>query len=166
MRILTLVLFLFVLNANLFAHPFYVSILEVNVNNKSKTLECALKIFTDDLESTLQAMYNSVPLHISTQNETNYTDSLLIAYLKTHVVIQQQKKLEFKYIGREGDLDAQWIYFEFPLNNTKSNFEITWSSLIDFFPSQKNILYFELNGARKTHIFDSNTKSATFKLIQ
>lgn len=163
MRILGLILILLFFQANVGAHPFYVSILELNVNAKSKTLECALKIFTDDLESTLQTTYNSAPLHISTQKELKITDSLLIAYLKTHIVIQQQKNLELNFLGREGDLDAQWIYFEFPLNSMKSDFQFMWTSLLALFPTQKNILYYELNGERKTLIFDTKNSTETLK---
>ncbi len=35
-------------------HPFYVSVIEINHNTKDATAEISIRIFTQDLETTLQ----------------------------------------------------------------------------------------------------------------
>jgi len=36
------------------AHPFFVSVIDVNHNGKEKSLEVSVRIFTDDLETVLK----------------------------------------------------------------------------------------------------------------
>ncbi len=153
-----LLLFLFAISAN--AHPFYVSILEIHYNQTENTLECALKLFTDDLENAISDYEGTPMMNLGTSTEPDDADKRVWNYVNAHVQLNNH---QLHYVGREGDVDAQWIYFEIPLQKN-SDAVFTWSTLIHILPSQKNILQLHMNDSQQTFIFDRRKTKHTLSL--
>jgi len=76
-RLALIFLFFF---SSLQAHEYYVSICDIEFNSESNTLEITLKLFTDDLENTLQQ--GKSRLYLGEDGESATADSLLESYLK------------------------------------------------------------------------------------
>ncbi len=141
------------------AHPFYLSVLEVHHNTSENTLECALKIFTDDLENAISDHSGKPLLNLGTSIEPDDADERIWDYIIAHINMQNH---QLHYVGREGDLDAQWIYFEIPLTN-QATATLSWSSLIHVLPSQKNILQLHTQNSQQTFIFDRRKTKHTLQ---
>lgn len=138
-------------------HPFYVSILEVNPNPSSGRLECALKIFTDDLELAIKEEVGATGLNLGSAREKSGAGEVVNNYIRTHFSVADQKRpLDINFMGREGDADAQWIYFEviFPADRLPDEVTIKWTSLLDLLPGQKNLLHLYPAPNTRTFIFD------------
>lgn len=138
-------------------HQFYVSILEVNPNPSSGRLECALKIFTDDLELAIKEEEGASGLNLGSAREKSEAGDVVNKYIRAHFLIVNQKRpLNINFIGREGDADAQWIYFEvlFPSNSLPDAVTIKWTSLLNLLPGQKNLLHLYPSPNTRTFIFD------------
>lgn len=138
-------------------HPFYVSILEVNPNLSLGRLECAMKIFTDDLELAIKEEVGTTGLNLGSGREKSGAGDLVNKFIRTHFLVESQKKpLEIHFIGREGDADAQWIYFEviLPPDPRPDQVSIKWTSLLDRLPGQKNLLHLYPSPNTRTFIFD------------
>jgi hypothetical protein len=133
------------------AHPFYVSVLEMRFNPLNHSLECALKIFTDDLENALEHSLGAKKLYLSETREHPEADSLIWRYIQQRL---KMNALPMTYVGREGDIDAQWMYFEIALPKNTENIELKWSTLIEVLPGQKNILHWKGVGKQRMYIFD------------
>ncbi len=147
--------------SSVWAHPFYVSVLEMRYNEKSNTLECALKLFTDDLETAIEQSMGHNKLFLSEQREHHAADSLIWKYVSQRIKINNKP---LRYVGREGNIDAQWIYFEIPVDPKDEHSLLLWNTFVEVLPGQKNILHFRLGANQQTYIFDKKNTSQNLSL--
>ena len=73
-------------------HPFFVSVIEINHNTKEATVEISVRIFTEDLEKTLQK-YSTQKMDI-----INPTDKALLEK-QISQYITQKLKLKIIFLG-------------------------------------------------------------------
>ena len=73
------------------AHPFFVSMTDINYNSKDKELEISVRIFTDDLENTLRKYHNSKIdiLHPADQEQMN---AFVYEYIQKHLQLKVNDK--------------------------------------------------------------------------
>lgn len=143
--------------ASVQAHPFYVSILEMHFNPKTEVMECAIKLFTDDLEHAIGEHSGEKIYNLGSNHEPNNADVRVWRYVEDKLALSGHT---LNFVGREGDVDAQWIYFEAYLPDVQE-LELQWETLIHALPSQKNILQLHFDGKQRTFIFDRrNTRQS------
>ncbi len=93
-------------------HPFHMAILEMEFMEGEQHYACALKVFSDDLELALRNEFEVGVLDIGGKDERKIADSLIQAYFIKHLPFQiAGNSPKPTWVGREGNLDAQWIYF-------------------------------------------------------
>lgn len=131
-------------------HPFFVSVTEIQHNQKEKTLEISCKIFTDDFEKTLRQNYKA---HVDLLNPADKTamDKIVTDYVRKHLkIIADGKPLQLQFIGYEKDEEATWSYFQ--VNNILSvkKIDVTDNLLYEYKNEQINILHIIVNGKRKS----------------
>jgi len=87
-------------------------------NPALKTFEVSIRMFTDDLERGL-SQGNDKQRVVIKNNDKN--DPLVERYvLKSFVLMDSQKKpVAIKYVGKEQEEDATWVYLEIPFNGFK-----------------------------------------------
>ena len=137
-------------------HPFYVSVVEIHVNEDEKLLECAVKIFTDDLERALREYYQVGVLNIGAEKEADTATVLMDTYLKDKVEIEiNGNQAVFQWVGKEGNFDHQWMYFEIPFHTLES-LSMSSHQLMEVFSDQRNLVHFHFNNQQKTLIFKNN----------
>ena len=120
------------------AHKFYMSIIDMEYNEASKSLQISMKLFADDLEFVLEKEQN-VKVFLGTEKEHEKTDDFIKSYLNTHFFIEQSKgSLPLTYVGKEVDKDYAWIYIEVKNFKVKDETLLTNSMLIDYFKDQTN----------------------------
>jgi len=124
-------------------HDFHVCIMEIDHRPSENKLEISVKIFTDDLENTLEAL-GAPRLNIGGGKiEHPSTDSLIGLYLQHRIGLEQgTKRLPLTLVGKEVELDATWCYLTSDLNLDAKNLKIENRVLFERFEDQLNILYF------------------------
>ncbi len=145
------------LTSHILKHAFHTSITQIEFNSKAKTYEISVRLFTDDFETA-----------IDTENKTKGTkildgdknDAKVSAYISRHFTITspQNKKIVFKYIGKENEDLATWIYLELPADLLTKGCKIQQIAMLELFDDQVNILNFRQGEERKTLLFDSKNK--------
>ena len=131
----------YILMLKLLLHPFYVSITEIEYNPASQSLEIAMKIFVDDLNT---AMETHLPerIWLGDSQENTQANLLLQQYLLNRVQIKvNETPVTFQWIGREIEEDACWVYLEVPKIPTLNSLEISHRLLMEVFPGQSNIVH-------------------------
>ena len=129
-----------------FFHPFYISMTDINYNNKTKAVEVSVRIFTDDFEKTLRKSCNCKIDLLATGNENAMTAPVQ-SYIKKHLQLKidgQIKELEFK--GYQKEEESTWSYFEIKDINNVKRLDITNSLLHDYKEEQVNMLHIKANG--------------------
>ncbi|MGV3586291.1 MAG: DUF6702 family protein [Adhaeribacter sp.] len=146
---------LFLIYLLTFLHPFYVSVTEVNHNQKTKSLEISTKIFFNDLEVALEKQ-SKTQLDILKPTDKNRVDQVLNQYLTKHLQLQVNgKPVNLKYLGFEIEQDAAWCYLEVPQVSRIKQIQIENSVLFAEHDSQTNMVHITVNGNRKSTKLDN-----------
>ena len=154
-------LHLFLINLLAFLHPFYVSVTEVNHNDKTKSLEISTKIFFNDLETALENQYKT-QLDILKPAEKNRVDPLLSEYLQKHLQLQVNgKPVKLKYLGYEIEQDAAWCYLEVPQVSRVKQIQIQNDVLFAEHDTQTNMVHITVKGNRKSTKLDNPASKFT-----
>jgi hypothetical protein len=143
-------------------HPFYVSVTEINHNEKDKSLEITCKIFTDDMENVLKQNFKTT-VDLSDQKQKEKNDKLITAYIKKNLNIAADKKsVQLNYVGYEKDSEAVFCYFEIINISTVKELDVSNSILQDLTEDQINIMHVFVNGIRKSYKLGYPDKLARF----
>jgi hypothetical protein len=138
-------------------HAFHTSITEMRYNQKQKSFEISLRVFTDDLEKTLSAN-NQNKKFVIENNDKN--GPFIEQYVRKHFVVTTPKnqRINYQYIGKEKEGDATWIYLEMPVNEALKGSKIQNDVLIDIFDDQTNIVNIFVNNEKKSYLFTVKNK--------
>jgi len=135
---------LFIFNA--FGHPFYLSVTELNYNQKARSLQGSVKIFTNDLEDALRKL-NNKPVDLINGKDVAANSIILHDYLRSRlkVWINGAEKV-YDFVGYEHENEAIWIYLEVKNCEVPKNIKIANTILYDYLNGQSNIVHVEVNG--------------------
>lgn len=142
-------------------HEYHVSVTQVDYNAEVGSLEIAVKIFTNDLETALESL-GAPPLKLGSDREYFKADSIIARYLnnRLHFVLNGGD-LNPVYLGKEIDLDATWCYLEVKNAGTPGNIKVRNRILLEQFNDQANLVHFSVGGQKKSMILRKGNASET-----
>lgn len=144
-------------------HPFYVSMTEVQHNDKARRLEVSCKLYTNDLEATLEKNYRT-QIDILQPQDRSRIEPLLQDYLQKHFQVQVDgKPLTFRFLGYEIEEDATWCYLEAVKVNQVRRLEVKNDLLFADYPTQINMLHVTVKGRRQSTKLGNPQSLATFR---
>lgn len=144
-------------------HPSYVAVVEAEYLPKEKLMGISCKIFSDDLESTLKT-FSGKEVDIL-KGEKKKNNDLLKRYFASHLsIVIDSHAYQPAYLGFENDNEATWVYLELKNINSPAHIDIITDLLYDFNKSQTNIVYFIINGVRKSHRLQFPEKKVSFSM--
>ena len=131
-------------------HPYYVSVSDSVFNQNESSLQITKKFFFDDLELVLKKENKNENFDIL-NSEKDLVNSYIENYIKRNMFFILDGKLkELNYLGHEVIDSRINSYFEI-MNITKiETIEIKDTSLINYFETQENLTYFEIDNQRFT----------------
>jgi hypothetical protein len=95
-------------------HPFYVSVIDFNHNTKESSLEVSIRIFTPDLEQTLQK-YSTSKVDIADPKDKVLLDKQISTYINQKLQLKiNGQPATINYIGHEIQMESVWIYADIP----------------------------------------------------
>lgn len=135
------------------AHDFHNSLTEMRYNPKTGTFEVEIKLFTDDLETALNKGSKGPKIRIADEDKN---DRLVEAYIRKHFKWSNSQGVlrPYRYVGKQNELDATWIFLELPFSGPLSGCKIQQSALTDIFDDQQNIVNLTFNGEKKYFLFN------------
>lgn len=144
-------------------HKEYYSLTKIDYNQKEKTLQITMKIFTNDLELVLNKHYDKV-LELGTEIESKETNKLLENYLKEKFSLTiNNVRLNYHLLGKEYEKDVVFVYLEISNIREIHQIEIQSSLLIEEFEEQENIIKVNINEQRKTLFLTKRNNKALLK---
>jgi hypothetical protein len=144
------------------AHPYYISVVEINHNAKDKTLEISCKIFTNDFESTLEKNYKT-KVDLTSPKDKAAMDKMVSDYVSKRLSLKADgRPVSYSYIGYEKQDEAIYSYFEVDNIPTVKKLDVTNSLLHDFSDQQINIVHCIVGGKRQSTKLDYPNTSASF----
>lgn len=142
-----LILFLVLpLMASTTAHKYYVSLTQIDYNEKSKSLQITMNVFIDDMEATLNNTFNK-QFNLYTEKEPKDSDKYFEDYVKKHFKVSlEDKEMNYNYIGKKYEGDVVFIYLEIEHVDDVKTIQIVNNMLMEFFELQKNLIKLKVKG--------------------
>jgi hypothetical protein len=136
------------------AHPYYISVVELNHNLADKTLEISVKIFTSDFETTLEKNYGSKTDLVHPKDKAA-AERMINDYIKKHLAFKTDgKPANFSFLGFEKEDEAIYSYFQVDNIPSVKRIDVTDSILHDFSDQQINIVHCTVGGKRQSTKLD------------
>lgn len=144
------------------SHPFYVSVTEITQDAKEKSLEVSCKMFTDDLENTINRV-NRTKIDILALRDSAMANKLIGDYINNHLKITVDgKRLSMQFIGFEKEGGAIWSHLQINDVSTIKGVEIRNDLLYDSFDNQIGIIHITINNKRQSTKLNNPEKNASF----
>jgi hypothetical protein len=141
-------------------HPFFISVIEINHNVKEATVEISVRVFSTDIEKTLQK-YTTEKIDVENPKDNAFLDKQINQYLSKNLVLKiNGQPVVFHYIGHEIQKESVWSFMEIPKITDVKKLEINCTILYDFESGQSNIFHVKSKGIEKSYKLD-NPKSGT-----
>lgn len=135
-------------------HPFFVSVIEINHNTKEATVEISVRIFTEDLEKTLQK-YATNKMDIINPTDKGLLEKQINQYISQKLKLKiNGQSITLNYIGHEIQKESVWSYFEVTKIAEIKKVDIDCTILYDFEKSQSNIIHIKSKGVDKSYKLD------------
>jgi len=132
------------------AHPYYVSVTEIDYNASQKEIEVACKIFTDDFEQTLKSVYNT-KVDLYKPADKKLLDRQISTYIEKHLKLNiAGKNTTLSYAGYEIEGEAAWCYFSVPGIQPFRSIQIFNDLLYSYKKEQVNLVHVKISGERKS----------------
>jgi hypothetical protein len=145
-------------------HKFYVSIYQINFNQKNKRLEITSRIFVDDLNTILLKKYDQ-KTHLGETAETPEDLILMKKYILDNlsVKINGQKKT-INFLIKEMETNVLVCYYNIKDISSIKTFEIQNTCLLDLNADQQNIIQTTFYGKKETLLLTPSTIKGFLKL--
>ena len=166
---LALLLLVIGLNVGLSAHNLHLSVLEIKWNSDTTKLECALKVFTDDIQVSIA----NVQLDSRWENKDYLTvqKARTVNYLLNSLLFQAPGNSSLNLIGEEVEGIVTWYYFELEFHYNERMMDKEWPSkyvlelenrlLLDQFDDQENIVHVIEGDEKESFLLDNYKRRFT-----
>ncbi len=163
MLIIFLNIYLFFAPVNVYAyHPFYVSVTEMSLNSKTKSLEISCKMFAEDIEDVLKQNYK-VPVDLSSDKMQLQNNKLINDYIQKHLSVKlDSKTAALQFVGFEKESESVYCYLEVVGVPAVKQVIVNDTILQDYKKEQINIIHVIVNGSRKSTKLDFPSNQASF----
>ena len=133
-------------------HDYHVSVTQMQYNSALKSFEVSIKTYTDDFERGLSADNDNRRLVVK-NNDQN--DPFVERYIRKNFLVadNQKKALSVRYVGKEQEEDATWIYLEIPFQGALEGYKLQNSILTEVFEDQVNMTNLKFSSLKKTYLF-------------
>lgn len=132
-------------------HPLHISVTEIEYNEKAQALQIISRIFIDDLETAVRAKNNLPELDILNPGKDLTTKGLVSDYLKDHLKIKLDDKLQqLNFLGYEEENFALICYIEIEKIKEFKIIEVENTVITEAFDDQSNLVHVTYKGPIKS----------------
>jgi hypothetical protein len=143
-------------------HPFFVSVIDIQHNQKEASIEISVRTFTDDLEKMILKESN-VKLDLSDPKQKTKADAMVNQYIQKKISLAANgAKVNMEYIGFEIQSESTWSYFEVKNVKQLKQLNVFCELLFGINPQQINIFHVTSGGNRKSYELAAPKNSTQF----
>jgi hypothetical protein len=133
-------------------HKFFVSIYQINYNQKAKRIEITARIFVDDLNSILYKKYKQ-KTHLGEANETAEDVGLMKKYLAEKLLIKVNNQITIiQFVSKEMEGNTLISYYKIENIGKIKTLEIKNTTLFDLSSDQQNIFQTTIYGKKESQL--------------
>jgi len=161
MRFKSIVLLVFLVPSLAFTtHKYYLSLTDIEYNEKQKSLQIIINVFMDDIELALNNDYN-IDLQLTTKKELQNSDEYFEKYLNEKLKFKtNSKQLKFNFLGKEYEGDLVYFYLEIEDVAVPTSLEVSNKILVKHFSDQQNVVKMKVGKKRRSKILNKKEDNA------
>ncbi len=145
------------------SHPLFVSVTEIELNAKDKTLEISCKIFTDDFEKALRQNYKTTVDLLKPANKAAM-NKLVSDYVQKHLsVLVDGKKTVLQFLSYQQQDAGTISYYQVNNITAVNKIDIIDNILYDYKKDQIGIVHVTVDGNRKSTKLNNPNCFASFE---
>lgn len=146
--------------ASTYAHPYHVSLAEIERNDRTGNFEVSLCIWPADLEKALARMARK-PVDL---DKVENLDELIAKYIDANVMFTagDGTQAKIRYVGCELDLQKGWLYFE--VQSGKDRDDWTYQNRFFFELNDDQINHFNFKTEQKVQSDACTSEKSTIEL--
>lgn len=127
--------------ATIGAHPFYLSVTDIEYFPEERLLGITIKVFTDDLEAVLEDL-GAEPLRLGSPEESVESDRLIAHYVDKVIRWKvDSEPVTMIWLGKEVEKDATYLYLEARMETMPEKIEVSHRLFLDQLETQQNIVH-------------------------
>ncbi len=150
-------------NPHALHHPLFVSVTEIELNSKDKTLEISCKIFTDDFEKTLRQNYKTT-VDLLKPKDKNAMNKLVSDYVQKHLQLTVDgKKAALQFLGFEQQEEGIVSFYQVNNISAVKKINISNNILYDYKKEQIGIIHVTVDGNRKSTKLNNPEEKCSFE---
>lgn len=140
-------------------HPLHVSVTEIEYDANKKALEMTMRIFLDDLETSIRNDLQKPEMDITAPGPQYTTDRLVEDYLKKHFKINVNgKEIEYEYLGHEVELPVIYMYVLSSDVEEVKNITVYNDMIMETYDDQVNLVHVKVKDKVKSLKLATNKK--------
>lgn len=139
-------------------HKYYVSVTEIEYNEKTGSLQIISRVFIDDFEDLLKKRYDPEVVlgsNFESPNAKEYIKKYTEQKLELNV---DGKPVKLNYLGKEYENDMLVLYLEVPQVPQFKKIRVKNTILMDMFEEQKNLIHVAYKNKTKSLILSSGSE--------
>jgi len=145
------------------AHPYYVSVTEVEYERRTGELGISCKFFTDDLEEALKGAGDGKADLLGGDADRNR--KRVEAYLQAHFQLSNAgQPLKLAFLGMEHGIDATWCYLEGSGLQAATELRLRSDCFYEIRKEQVHIFHITVDGNRKSRRIVNPEREFTIRL--
>lgn len=144
-------------------HKFYVSVTQIDYNEKKDRIEISSRIFIDDLEKSLNHKYKT-KLNLATNVENPEAKNYIIKYLKEMLNLKvNNESLDIVFLGLEYEDDVVILYLKSNFDKKITALNFKNKILLETYEEQQNIVHTNIQQQKKSFLLTKNEDIAQIK---
>lgn len=164
MRNFIVLLFFVVVLSSFVMHKFYVSVTQVDFDEKKERVEITTRIFIDDLDKALEKRIGK-KIYLASDREIPEAKEIIEKYLGEKLLVKiNGTTVKVQFLGSEIDNDVLICYLKVYCNQKIVTFEFQNSVLTEMFSEQQNLLHIHINDKKESFLLTREEKTALLKL--
>lgn len=153
------------LNGSDFLHPFYVSTTEIALSQQRKSVEVAIRVFSNDLEKELTHVLKHKTDLLNEKLQEENLVKLQKYFGQTFELKADKQKLNLRLIGFEHREESTWIYLESELPGKPKEIEVVSSLLYQTQKKQVNLIRLKTEKSDRTEKLEYPESKVSFSLF-
>lgn len=123
------------------AHPFYLSVTDIEYFPDERVLGMTMKVYTDDLEAVLEDL-GSETLRLGSAEEANEADQVIARYLDRVIRwTMDAEPVTMIWLGKEVEGEVTYLYLESEMAAMPEKIEVSHGLFLDYLETQENIVH-------------------------
>lgn len=131
-------------------HPNHVSVTDIVLNSKSKTMEVTIRLFAEDVENVIRK-YHESQFNLDENTVDGVANETMAKYISDHFKLSiENSGVEIRFLGMELKDDMVFCYLESSQVESSGTLKIENTLLVDIQEEQVNFNHFKVNGEIKS----------------